>query len=77
MKIVQIEWDDAAYYEGGMLRSDVEKQAQLSPTKTVGVLLYQDPFRVVVARDLVENEVRGVHVIPTCWITKMTTLHRE
>ena len=60
--IVEITWRDSNRYDNQEGR---DYSFEVSIIKSIGELIYKDEDKVVIARDIIGDDVRGTIVIPT------------
>lgn len=60
--IVEITWRDSNRYDNQEIR---DYTFEVSIIKSIGELIYKDEDKVVIARDIIGDDVRGTIVIPT------------
>lgn len=80
MKIVKVEWIDAATYDDEGY--EVTDKFSTCPSVSVGYLQEETEDKIVLARDLYEEDdgrttIRRILAIPKAWIKKITDLEEK
>lgn len=70
MKIVEVIWRDSQRYLVQMSLTE-SKTTEVAVINTVGYLVRRNDKEVVVAQDVMDDDIRGVVVIPVENITKI------
>lgn len=71
MKIVKISWTDSNRY---MYQMELDEEVTTTTIETVGWLVSEDEDQVVLAQDIIEDDIRGVIVIPKVCIVETREL---
>jgi hypothetical protein len=71
MKIIKVTWRDSHRY---MYQMEDTLDCEVTTIESVGFLTFKDKNKVIIAQDLIDEDLRGVLVIPKENIIKIKSL---